>query len=910
MSLRNLKLFGLDVNKNLADVVNKNTSLNSLNLSVNDLDVIRGSSDAGLTRFDWVSLSRLSSPIYETLDRYYTDNNEFTSVLNAKLGVDSVLFGNLLINGKLSGNSIRYRYVEGSGPSAVVKISDISSSRASSWSSSDEPATDTSPIFYGARVGIVTGGSLEFGTPTSGTQIRLKANFDPQAKEFDSEFPTHKINCTINGQQVSLYAMKGIPVTFTGRFSTLSSAGIALTSLIDNIPASWKISLASPIIPEGENLLFGGNATLDPLEPLYKIRTGPTTSTSITITDSAGGTYSDSSSSLWNAVKAVKSGSNYLVLLEGTGSYIGRQNLWTVDGTGRIFKATGFITISESFPNVGGIDSSISNYKAESTRERLIQIYYNPDYIRKIQIPSAGIFKVPENKFPNLTELLLPNNNLKDFPNFTVLAPNLSQLDLSNNPLNQSSNPNERALNSNILSKIPTSVVSLNIGNTFGGALNVNGIAERLPNLESLTIDSTNRPFSVRSGIGSLIPNVPNTCTSYVVRGHRFTGIGTNGTYPVGTNIRNIKDLDNLIDLSISDNTFLSDSSFSISSPVIQNVNISRTGLSYPNLSFKTNLTSFTATNTFPSSGFTFFTDSNTYKFEQCNSLLTLSFSFSSLSGPIPKFTNENLERLILTSCNLVGGSISTDTYVIPQDTFNSCSKLEEILISSSALLTSPIHPDIFTNSNSKETLTKFLYNSNRRTSGNIPTSIASCTKLKTLDLYNNNFSGNAPRFSSNKSLEYLDLSYNSLSGLIPAYNLPLLTTLYLNNNQFTGLNDLTLLKVQRFDCYSNLIAGSIPNFSNSLELQILKLYNNRFDSYTTGSFANLTKIKEIDVSSNLLSQQAINSIVSDLIANYDSLNRSGVLINLRGNSIPGITGQEQIQFLRTKGWTISFEGQ
>lgn len=907
MSLRNLKLFGLDVNKNLADVVNKNTSLNSLNLSVNDLDVIRGSSDAGLTRFDWVSLSRLSSPIYETLDRYYTDNNEFTSVLNAKLGVDSVLFGNLLINGKLSGNSIRYRYVEGSGPSAVVKISDISSSRASSWSSSDEPATDTSPIFYGARVGIVTGGSLEFGTPTSGTQIRLKANFEPQVKEFDSEFPTHKINCTINGQQVSLYAMKGIPVTFTGRFSTLSSAGIALTSLINNIPPSWKISLASPLIPEGENLLFGGNPTLDPLEPLYKIRTGATTS--ITITDSANRTYSDSSSSLWNAVKAVKSGSNYLVLLEGTSTNIGKQSVWTVDGTGRIFKSTGFITISKSFPNVGGIDSSIGNYNAGSTRERLIQIYYNPDYIRKIAIPSAGIFKVPENKFPNLTELLLANNNLKDFPNFTVLTPNLTQLDLSNNPLNQSSNSNERTLNSNILSKIPTSVVSLNIGNTFGGALNVNGIAERLPNLQSLRIESTSRPFLVRNNTGSLIPNVPNTCTIYVVRGNRFTGIGTTGTYPAGTNIRNIKDLDTLVGLSI-DGPSLSDSSFSISSPVIQTVDISRTLLSYPNLSFKNNLTNFAADNTFPSSGSTLFTNSNVYKFEQCNSLETLSFDFSILSGPIPKFTNQNLRILRLTQCRLVGGSISTDTYVIPQNTFESCLKLEEISISSPALLPSPIHPDIFTNSDSKETLTKFLYNSNRRTSGIIPTSIASCTNLRTLDLYNNNFSGDAPRFSSNQKLEYVDLSYNSLSGSIPAYNLPLLTTLYLNNNQFTALNQLNLLKMQRFDCYSNLIAGSIPDFSNSLELQILKLYNNRFQSYTTGSFAKLTKIKEIDVSSNLLSQQAINSIVSDLIANYDSLNRSGVLINLRGNSIPSTTGQEQIQFLRTKGWTISFEGQ
>jgi len=47
MALVNPKLFGLDVNRVLADVLNKNTALSNLNLPPSDLDVIRGSKNAG-----------------------------------------------------------------------------------------------------------------------------------------------------------------------------------------------------------------------------------------------------------------------------------------------------------------------------------------------------------------------------------------------------------------------------------------------------------------------------------------------------------------------------------------------------------------------------------------------------------------------------------------------------------------------------------------------------------------------------------------------------------------------------------------------------------------------------------------------------------------------------------------------
>lgn len=240
MALVNPKLFGLDINRALADVLDKNTALSNLNLPPIDLDVIRGSKNAGATLGDWISFSRLSVPIYKNLDRYYQDSSLYTGTLESKSGTSQTLFGNLTINGRLSGSAIRYRYVDGTGPSATIKLADISTSRVSAWSSSASPVLETSPISYGARVGIITGGALQFGTPTSGSQVRLQTTLTPQTKEFNSELPTHKIQCTIGGKVVNLYAMKGIPLIFKGFFKNLN-ATISLTSLVNNIQSSWKI---------------------------------------------------------------------------------------------------------------------------------------------------------------------------------------------------------------------------------------------------------------------------------------------------------------------------------------------------------------------------------------------------------------------------------------------------------------------------------------------------------------------------------------------------------------------------------------------------------------------------------------------------------------------------------------------
>jgi len=817
MTLRNPKLFGLNVLSFFADIENKNQALTALNLPPLDLDVIRGSSIAGATRNDFMSLSRLTQPIYKILDRYVSDSATYLDILSGKAGTDSTLFGNLNINGGLSGSAIRYRYVDGSGSSAVIKIADISTSRVSAWSSvADGP---TVPISYGARVGIVTGGSLQFGTQSpSVSGPRLQTSITPQAKEFASEFPTHKINCTIGGQTVSLYAMKGIPLVFTGFFRNLD-ATITLRTLIGGTPASWKIV---------------------------------------------------------NTANA---------------------NDFT------------------SYANQGGTSSRI-DYRSSISRERYIQFYYNPDEISSITINSANISALPVTKLAEATTLNFSYNSLTNFPDLTFFSPKVQSISFSENPFYLSDTVAERKLNSNIINKIPKTVTNFVMGGTFYGSIPQNIIADRFQIGESrLGLTQLN----LYRGAGAyfhpddndntcVLPNVPDSCKTYWVDNNDFRAIGiaTAGDNALGR--YNIKQLTNLETLSLNGNYYLEyngEDLISSNNNKIQAVNIYNCAVRCPNLSGKQSLTTFYGH--YNRNIGSIFTSGGIYKFDGCGSLSTLYFYASPLTGAMPKFTNASLSYLELRATNLTGGNPNGDnTYVIPERTFEQSPNLQYMLLQSGNLLTSPIHPNAFTYT---PNLYYLWYISYGRTGGSIP-SLASCSNLTYLVLHYNNFTGAMPNLVSNPSIYYVDVSYNSLSGNIPGFkNRSSLSYLFLYNNQFTGITEFeNLPNLAYFYAHNNQLSGEIPDFTSCPNMYYLILFNNQLTSYKSGSFSSLTRLNYLDLSNNLLSQQAINSIISDLYTNYNSINRGGVTINLRGNAPPNGIALDYIDILRSKGWSIALD--
>ena len=198
-------------------------------------------------------------------------------------------------------------------------------------------------------------------------------------------------------------------------------------------------------------------------------------------------------------------------------------------------------------------------------------------------------------------------------------------------------------------------------------------------------------------------------------------------------------------------------------------------------------------------------------------------------------------------------------------------------------------------------------YYSYGRTTGSIP-NVNGLTSLSGLYLSRNAFTGTPPALSSLSNLYQVDLSFNQLTGSTPEYrNLGSLQFLYLHNNNLTGLGNLVnLQQLRRFYAHNNSITGTIPNFSECPRLDYLILYNNQFTDYTSGSFSGLTRIRYIDVSGNSLTQQAVDQILIDSLANYNSAARRGVTINLRNNATPSESGQENVLLLRSKGWNIT----
>ncbi|CAN4111184.1 unnamed protein product [Withania somnifera] len=267
----------------------------------------------------------------------------------------------------------------------------------------------------------------------------------------------------------------------------------------------------------------------------------------------------------------------------------------------------------------------------------------------------------------------------------------------------------------------------------------------------------------------------------------------------------------------------------------------------------------------------------------------------NNLSAPIPDFFADfpNLTVLSLSYCNLIGEA--------PQKVFQ-VSTLQTIDLSQNEMLGGSL-PE-FPSNGSLQTLvlsvTKFSGSlpesignlrklsrvelSNCNFTGPIPTSMENLTQLVLLDFHSNSFTGSFPSFKLSKNLthissagnrltsissdwqgfgtlEFLDLSNNSIAGLVPAslFCLPTLSDLDLSINKFYGkitevqnvtspLNDL--------DLGANKLEGPVPEFLFELQdLLGLSLSSNKFNgTVQLKKFTKLNKLVNLDLSHNSLS--------------------------------------------------------
>ncbi|PHU27194.1 hypothetical protein BC332_05526 [Capsicum chinense] len=147
------------------------------------------------------------------------------------------------------------------------------------------------------------------------------------------------------------------------------------------------------------------------------------------------------------------------------------------------------------------------------------------------------------------------------------------------------------------------------------------------------------------------------------------------------------------------------------------------------------------------------------------------------------------------------------------------------------------------------------------RLTGPIPSSIGQLTQLNQLKLGGNLLTGAIPTSLSNlKNLTYLSLEKNQLTGPIPNFfnSLSDLRILTLSYNKFTGnipVSITSLAPQLRFlEVGHNYLTGKIPDFLGQFRaLDTLDLSWNRFSGTVPKTFANLTKIFNLDLSHNLL---------------------------------------------------------
>ncbi|KAH0766623.1 hypothetical protein KY285_002494 [Solanum tuberosum] len=267
----------------------------------------------------------------------------------------------------------------------------------------------------------------------------------------------------------------------------------------------------------------------------------------------------------------------------------------------------------------------------------------------------------------------------------------------------------------------------------------------------------------------------------------------------------------------------------------------------------------------------------------------------NNLSAPIPEFFAEftNLTVLSLSSCNLIGEA--------PQKIFQ-VPTLQTIDLSVNRMLggSLPEFPSKGSLQNLVLSYTKFSgslpesIGNLRKLSrvelracnftGPIPSSMENLTQLVLLDFNLNSFTGSFPSFKLSKNLtdiysarnrltgissdwegfenlEYLDLSSNSISGLIPEslFYLPSLSALFLSNNKFSGqITELqnVISPLESLELSSNKLEGPIPEFLFELhDLYGLSLSFNKFNgTVQLKKFTNLNKLVNLDLSHNSLS--------------------------------------------------------
>lgn len=209
--------FGLNVDYDLSEISDKRIALKSLGLDLDDLDVIRGAANQGVTQDDLITLSGLNFDAKRRMFGIDAVLNNYERLFQAyPTNLDDRYPANININNQYVTKALKYDYFN--YDLKRVTTADVSTSRISSWSSFND-SNAYAPIFYGGDVEVRPQNNNKSKIIAS----RLKLTKEPVPLRYASEVPTNVMKIEINGEIKEVFVMKGIPLKLEASLSRITS---------------------------------------------------------------------------------------------------------------------------------------------------------------------------------------------------------------------------------------------------------------------------------------------------------------------------------------------------------------------------------------------------------------------------------------------------------------------------------------------------------------------------------------------------------------------------------------------------------------------------------------------------------------------------------------------------------------
>ena len=173
-------------------------------------------------------------------------------------------------------------------------------------------------------------------------------------------------------------------------------------------------------------------------------------------------------------------------------------------------------------------------------------------------------------------------------------------------------------------------------------------------------------------------------------------------------------------------------------------------------------------------------------------------------------------------------------------------------------------------------------------------------------------FTGNIPQLSSFPNLIEYTGSFNNFSGEIPTldYNPNIQRFLVggvnpANKGGLTKINSLSgATSLQRFVASVNSLSGDLPYLGNNTALTDFEVQTNSLSGGTFGPV--LSTLGNFNASSNILSQTAVNGILSSFAAAGRNSGTRVLNIGGSGNQAPSQAGIANKNILISRGWTVT----